>query len=93
MADELLPLDLCRSLIATDRSLTQEEIESVRESALSLADAITQAYADFKAEVEDFDPAEIKSAGFDGMMKLTGVDITEDDLDDLDFDQGEALDG
>jgi hypothetical protein len=50
---------------------------------LALAEVIVQAYTDFTAEVEDFDAADIKSLGHDGMLKLIGVELTDEDFDDL----------
>jgi hypothetical protein len=82
MADEILPTKLCRELLGDEAAdLTEEDLSAVRECALSLADVVAQAYADFRAEAGDIDPDEIRATGSIGMGKLMGIDIADEELD------------
>jgi len=82
--EDPLPLHACREALGGEaHDLTDDRLAIVRQSALALAEVIVQAYTDFKAEVEDFDAADIKSLGHDGMLKLIGIELTDEDFDDL----------
>ncbi len=82
MDDKILPIKLCRELLGDEAAdLTEEDVGAIRECALSLADVITHAYADFRAEAGDIDPDEIRTTGSIGMGKLMGIDIADEELD------------
>ena len=84
VAEHLFPLHASREALGREAlELTDDQLATVRQSALSLAEVIVQAYEDFKAEVEDFDPADIRSSGNDGMLKLIGIELIEEDFEDL----------
>lgn len=85
MPEDLFPLQACRDALGREApELTDDQLATVRQSALALAEVIVQAYADFTAEVEDFDPVDIRSSGHDGMLKLIGIELNDEDFEDLD---------
>lgn len=91
MSEDLLPLHSCREALGAEgRELTDDQLATVRQSALSLAEVIVQAYVDFTAEVEDFDPADIKSSGHHGMLRLIGMESTDEDFDYLEQEMEEG---
>jgi hypothetical protein len=63
--------------------MTDEDLRAVRQKALDLAEVVTTVYSAFKAEVEDFDPGEIRASGHAGMLKLVGLHVDEDDIDGI----------
>jgi hypothetical protein len=88
--EDLLTLAQCRELLGDAApGDNEEETASIRQSALALAEIITEAYADFRDRVEDFDPEEIRSSGNTGMLKLIGIELTDADFEDLDDSLGE----
>jgi hypothetical protein len=94
MADEILPTKECRELLGAEAvDLTEEDVAAVRACALSLAEVVAQAYADFRAEAGDIDPEEIRATGSQGMAKLMGIDTSDEDLDEFDADMEGGGDG
>ena len=94
MAEEIMPINLCRELLGSEAdNLSDEDIGAVRECAISLAAVIAQAYADFRTEAGDLDPEEIRATGSEGMAKLLGIDSSDEELDNFDGDEEGGLDG
>lgn len=83
MPEDPFPLQTCREALGRDAlELTDDQLATLRQSALALAEVIVQAYTDFAAEVEDFDPADIRSSGHNGMLKLIGIELDDEDAED-----------